>query len=165
MQFWRTKRIDHRQTGKSPDRLASFSPGLSLVRRDEGSCSSDIDGADCPRKPRETEGRRELYTRKDDGWVGSRYQAGTRVAGIDILVLRADRMDLHGDLVPTPRVHRICKDTRTTFRWNDAFHVHGQTLLWAVQDWPSSASAATRIFGGACSKTDRLIFDFEIYAD
>ena len=42
MQFWRTKRFDYRQTGKSPDRLASFSAGLSLVRRDEGSCSERI---------------------------------------------------------------------------------------------------------------------------
>ena len=48
-----------------------------------------------------------------------------------ILVLRVVRMDFHGVLVPTARVHRICKDIRTTFRWNGAFHVHGETLLWS----------------------------------
>ena len=73
MQFRRTK---HRQTSELTGRLASFSTGLSLVQRDEGNYSSDIDGADCPHKPRETEGKRELYARKDDGWVGSWYQAG-----------------------------------------------------------------------------------------
>ena len=48
-----------------------------------------------------------------------------------ILVLRAGRMDFHRELVPTARAHRICKDTRTTFRWNGAFHVHGETLIWS----------------------------------
>ena len=38
-------------------------------------------------------------------------------------------MDLHGGLGLTARVHRIYTNTRTTFRWNGAFHVHGQMLL------------------------------------
>ena len=88
VQFGRTKGIDHRQSSKSPYRLASCSTSPSLVRRDEGSRSPDVDGTDGPRKPRKTEGRRELYVRKDDGWVRSWHQAGARVAETVILVVR-----------------------------------------------------------------------------